>query len=246
MVVPTGTYWRKGIVESHAADPVVSALFQISRTESIATAGSCFAQHISRTLLESGFNYSVYETFDSRGVASYENYGVFSARFGNAYTVRQLVQLFDRAYGEFSPVDEAWVDRDGHIVDPLRPRIQKSGFDSRESLAADRARHLQKGCRLSPARAFCEPQSIIRRHADIAYFPSFEIITGPQSRGKFYGPDMREVNSEGVAFVMALFRKHYLENSIADPSASASLINEDMERMNEIAGIICDGGAVLK
>ncbi|MGJ0395638.1 MAG: GSCFA domain-containing protein [Methylocystis sp.] len=329
------------MVESPVVDPVVSGLFRIGRTDRVATAGSCFAQHISRMLLECGFNYSVFETFDPGGVGLDENYGVFPARFGNVYTVRQLVQLFDRAYGNFTPVDDAWINRDGYLVDPLRPRIQMTGFESREALTADRARHLQKVremfetcdvliytlglteawlsnvdgtvfplCPMAisdvPAEnyrfhnfgfaevtadllAFVERlrslnsratllltvspvslvatyeerhvlvstiasksilrasvEEVIRRHPDIAYFPSYEIITGPHSRGKYFESDMREVNREGVDFVMSLFRKHYLDTTAAEPCPSAGLIDEEEARMNEIAGIICDEGGVLE
>ena len=33
-------------------------------------------------------------------------YGIYSARFGNIYTARQLLQLIQRAYGEFVPVED--------------------------------------------------------------------------------------------------------------------------------------------
>ena len=40
-------------------------------------------------------------------------FGLFSARFGNIYTARQLVQLFERAYGRFQPLDRSWQRPDG-------------------------------------------------------------------------------------------------------------------------------------
>ena len=42
-------------------DPVVSAKFTIGRDHKVATAGSCFAQHIARKLQATGFNYFVAE-----------------------------------------------------------------------------------------------------------------------------------------------------------------------------------------
>jgi hypothetical protein len=71
-----------------------------------------------------------------------ETYGVFSARFGNIYTVRQLLQLFTRAYALFHPQDDAWLRPDGHLVDPFRPQITPAGFASEAELQADRRRHL--------------------------------------------------------------------------------------------------------
>lgn len=40
---------------------------------------------------------------------------------------------------------------------------------------------------------------------EVWYFPSFEIVTGPQARGRFFAPNLREVTAEGVAAVMGIF-----------------------------------------
>jgi hypothetical protein len=68
----------------------------------IATAGSCFAQHIGRALRRAGRPAIDLEP-PPRGLAP-ENwarfgYGVYSARYGNVYTSRQLLQLLQRATG---------------------------------------------------------------------------------------------------------------------------------------------------
>jgi hypothetical protein len=84
----------------------------------VVTAGSCFAQHISRALREQGFGFLVTEAFAPHPGVADENYGVFSARFGNIYTARQLVQLFDRAYGAFQPRADHWQGHGGAIIDP--------------------------------------------------------------------------------------------------------------------------------
>lgn len=142
---PSFAFWQQSVVDvgRDAVDPVVSAPFTIGRSEAIATAGSCFAQHIARTLASSGFNYFVTETGPMTAGAVDEGYGLFSARFGNLYTVRQLLQLFDRAYGLFEPQDTAWKDRcSENFVDPFRPNIQVGGFATIEALEADRDVHL--------------------------------------------------------------------------------------------------------
>src|SRR5205807_6284661 len=72
-----------------------------------------------------------------------ENFGVFPARFGNIYTVRQLLQLFQRAYGLFEPTDSEWLSIDAGHIDPFRPRIQQAGFKTVGDLRADRDNHLQ-------------------------------------------------------------------------------------------------------
>lgn len=143
--LPDYQFWRRAIERIPISDvnPVVNARFKLNRESKVATAGSCFAQHISRTLTKHGFNYYVTETSDELlpQNATQRNFGVFSARFGNIYTARQLTQLFDRAYGRFSPVDQYWNRSDDKLVDPFRPQIEPDGFDSVEALAQSRASH---------------------------------------------------------------------------------------------------------
>lgn len=142
--LPRYSDWRKSVagVEAAEFDPVVRVPFQIGLESKVATAGSCFAQHISRTLLKEGFRYLVTESAPSTIGAVDEGYGVFPARFANIYTVRQLLQLFQRAYGLFDPADSFWRRIDGRYLDPFRPRIQKDGFASHEEVERDRQSHL--------------------------------------------------------------------------------------------------------
>jgi hypothetical protein len=106
--------------------------------------GSCFAQHISRHLGGVGGTYFVAEqpasSLTAREAAA-RNYGVFSARYGNVYTVRQAVQLFDRAFGAFEPIDHAW-HLDDRVVDAFRPQIEPDGFGSVDEMVAARVDHL--------------------------------------------------------------------------------------------------------
>lgn len=76
-------------------------------------------------------------------VARRQNYGVFSCRFGNIYTVRQLLQLFDRAYGKFIPNVRVWRRADGRFLDPFRPQIEPDGLDSEASVIDSQERHLE-------------------------------------------------------------------------------------------------------
>jgi GSCFA family/Polysaccharide biosynthesis enzyme WcbI len=143
--LPDYQFWRRAVERLPVADvnPVVNARFSLSRESKVATAGSCFAQHISRTLSKHGFNYYVTETADhiAQQEATKRNFGIFSARFGNLYSARQLVQLFDRAYGHFLPSEQAWIRPDGKLVDPFRPQIEPDGFDSIDALEQSRAAH---------------------------------------------------------------------------------------------------------
>ena len=67
---------------------------------------------------------------------------------------------------------------------------------------------------------------LVRGHAHVDYFPSFEIVTGAWARGRFWAEDLREVSVEGVDAVMAAFMASRLPElagsspSPAAPSAS--------------------------
>ncbi len=145
--LPAYCFWRKAVagLPPFQLDPLTESPFRISATDKVATAGSCFAQHIARKLKDARFNYYVTErapqSLSSR-VTAHRNYEVFSARYGNIYTSGQLLQLFDRAYGTFIPSLHHWTRGDGRYVDPFRPQIEADGFDSAEAVEADRATHL--------------------------------------------------------------------------------------------------------
>ncbi len=126
-------------------DPVTHPRFTLNKETRVATAGSCFAQHISRRISLSGYNYLVTEdrpdlSADERTAS---NYGLFPARFGNIYTTVQLLQLFDEAFGKRSGSSQAWQRPDGRYVDPLRQQVEPNGFATAECVVRDRARHLQ-------------------------------------------------------------------------------------------------------
>lgn len=144
--LPQHCFWsrshRKDTLDQ--IDPVVGAAFRITRKTRIATAGSCFAQNLARNLQKEDFNYFVTEA--GHGILSDEarqaqHYGVFTARYGNLYTARQLRQLAERALGRFTPVEDVWEEPDGSFTDPFRPTIQKGGFVSRDSFDFAREQH---------------------------------------------------------------------------------------------------------
>lgn len=145
--LPDFQFWKKSLatVPLDEVDPVTQPAFKVNRDQKIATAGSCFAQHIARTLSRNGFNYFVAEPAPA-GMAAEEahasNYGVFSARYGNVYTVRQLLQLIDRAFGRYNPEDQYWLRKDGRYVDPFRPQIEPDGFKTLEAAEDSRRQHL--------------------------------------------------------------------------------------------------------
>lgn len=141
-------FWDKGVVniDKKEINPFVSTKFKITRNQKIATAGSCFAQHIARHLKKSGFNFYIAERAHpliNEDLSLEYGYEDFSARYGNVYTIRQLLQLFQMAFGRFNPQEKAWKSSDGCWIDPFRPKVQPGGFRSQQELSFDRMQHLR-------------------------------------------------------------------------------------------------------
>jgi hypothetical protein len=341
--MPDHAFWRSAVVSPamNAVDPVVSVPFPIAPEDRVASAGSCFAQHISRYLRNHGFNYFVTEPahplLPAKNVSAF-NYGTFTARFGNLYTARQLLQLFHRAYGRFKPADDVWAEANGRLIDPFRPQIQPGGFASRREYDVDREKHFAavrrafeeldvfvftfglteawrsrddgavyplcpgvSGGTFDPAkhefhnftadettadmlalidelrkvnakarliltvspvpliataenrhvlvsttysksvlRVAC--QQIADARDNVAYFPSYEIITGNFTRGSYFADDLRSVKEEGVAHVMRLFMSHFTGRTVEDAPTEAQAPRTDAhsEEMERLVELNCD------
>jgi hypothetical protein len=333
--LPDSSFWRRSVAgqDPFGVDPVADVPFTIGKADKVATAGSCFAQHISRTLAADGFNYFVTES----GPAE-QQYGVFPARFGNIYTTRQLLQLFQRAYGLRYPVEGVWTTNDGRYVDPFRPQIQS--FETVESLEQDRVHHLAAVRRMfeqsdvfiftlgltemwqsnidgaalplapgvagnpadashysfhnlsveeisSDLQAFIKklrtvnPEvrviltvspvplvaTFVNRHVLVStiysksvlrvaaeqvvqatpntvYFPSYEIITGHHFGYSLFEPDLRSIKPSGVAHVMSIFSRHYLDATatkkkvVAAPPPAKAVVKD--KEFDDLAKVICD------
>lgn len=141
-------FWKRSVagIDMTDVDPVGVFDLKIGKETKVATAGSCFAQHIARHLQSSGFCYYVAEPGHQildESVKNKFNYGTFSARYGNIYTTRQLIQLFDRAFNNVSPKEPFWKTASGRFKDPFRPNIQPQGFVTEQEARLDREQHLR-------------------------------------------------------------------------------------------------------
>ena len=144
--IPSRSHWQQAVAGRHPLDIAewYSKKFPIEERP-VATAGSCFAQHIGRRLRQAGFAFVDTEPAPpflvNRQSRMDFGYEMYSARYGNVYTSRQLLQLFGRAFGTFVPKDDHWRWKDG-IVDPFRPTIEPEPFSSVEEMRRSRAHHL--------------------------------------------------------------------------------------------------------
>ena len=69
-------------------------------------------------------------------------YHLFSARYGNIYTTRQLLQLLQEASGKAIPANIIW-ESNGRFFDALRPGVEPEGLASREEVQIHRRAHLR-------------------------------------------------------------------------------------------------------
>jgi hypothetical protein len=141
-------YWRTGVVDRHPLDAgdIYIKKFSILPNDRIATAGSCFAQHIARRLRT--FGYQVIDTEPAppglgRDAASEYGFGLYSARYGNIYTVRQMLQLVQECIGARTPKDPVWL-KDGRYYDALRPSVEPKGLPTRDAVIVHRKQHLDR------------------------------------------------------------------------------------------------------
>jgi len=318
-------------------DPVTETPFKILERDVIATAGSCFAQHIARVIQENGFNYLITEDGSEA-----DGYRVFPARFGNIYTVRQLLQLFDRAYGLSEPSLPGWFRKDGTCADPFRPNIvfedsaaMKSdqqvhlaavrkmfeqcsifvftlglteGWRSKETgmivpiapgviaspesssdkyefynasvsdmvsdmqefiakirsvnasvrliltvspvslMATFENRHVLVSTIYSKSALRVVAEEISQSDGRVAYFPSYEIITGQHNKYRFMASDLREVTREGVDHVMHIFTNHFLGGDLEDAGKTGveknSAKQDTQSASEDLYDIVCDEEAL--
>jgi hypothetical protein len=302
--LPNHRYWRTGVSAYKAGlvEGLYQPKFQISADDKIATAGSCFAQHIARTMRAAQFKVLDVEP-GPLGLAPGEyGFGLYSARYGNIYQARALLELAKEAFGQTSPTGWVW-QRGGKYFDAFRQSVEPGGYSSEAEVTGHRKQHLRRvralfedmdvfvftlglteawlhkregyvvssapgvvadpACTddylfhnftqievLSDLQCFLElvrqynssfrmiltvspvplvataetdhvltatvySKSVLRAVAGelaagddcVAYFPSYELITGALARGQYFEENMRSVKPEGVAYVM----QHFLE-----------------------------------
>ena len=141
-------FWNSGVVQQSPFNVkgIYIKKWDIKPEWKIATAGSCFAQHISTHLRNNGFNLIDLEPPPSGlPVNLHKKFGfsTYSARYGNIYTIRQLLQLAQEVTGSHKPGEIAWKTND-KFYDALRPNIEPDGLDSQEEVRTHRDYHLSR------------------------------------------------------------------------------------------------------
>jgi hypothetical protein len=332
-------FWKPAVAEVALADiqPIRAKRFALADDAIVATAGSCFAQNVSRHLKQ----HTSIQVLETEEIGPEQP--PFSARYGNIYTSRQLIQLFDEAFHGRKPVDIMWRRADGAWVDGLRPFMFPAGFVTEADAAAERESHLAAVRRVftecttfvftlgltegwvstvdgtvnpvcpgvardlidadryafhnfsypeilddiaglvtrmrqvnpsasiiltvSPVPltatftdehvvvATMHSKSVLRavcgaaeaEHANVFYFPSYEIIAGPFTRGMYYASNLRTITDNGVAHVMRVFDATYRGNLKRDRVADGVTARPEIDLfVNDGTDVICDDEEVVR
>lgn len=143
---PRKSFWKTGVASKSikTLENIYRPKITISRDDNVITLGSCFAQHIARNMRAK--NYTVVDTEPSPpGLYGLEankfGYELFSARVGNIYVMRQLLQLYEEAHGIRTPHEIVW-EKNGRYYDAMRPSVEPFGLESPESVVKHREKHL--------------------------------------------------------------------------------------------------------
>lgn len=143
---PPSAFWRSAVAEQEwdKLPALYAKKFEIAPETPVATAGSCFAQHISRQLRSAGYSVMDVEpapTGLSTEQANQFGYGLYSARYGNIYTVRHLLQLAEEVFAAPARPVVVW-EKEGRFYDALRPAVEPFGLESADEVRAHRQQHL--------------------------------------------------------------------------------------------------------
>ena len=145
---PKSAFWKTGVVQENPyfIEGIYKKKFKIPPNVKIATAGSCFAQHISRHLRKNGYNVLDVEPPPPalpKNLHQKFGFSMYSARYGNIYTVRQLLQLTKEIAGDWTPQNYIW-EKNGKFYDALRPAVEPEGLNSPEEVVEHRQFHISR------------------------------------------------------------------------------------------------------
>lgn len=141
-------FWKRAVASRHYED--MTELWEppsMTGAEKFATAGSCFAQHIGRHVSTRGEDNFLDLEVAPLALPESEHgrfgYGIYSCRYGNIYTTRQLLQVAQEALGVRPRSPHVW-EGDGRFYDAVRPSVDPVGLESAELVRELRTKHLSK------------------------------------------------------------------------------------------------------
>jgi hypothetical protein len=90
-------------------------------------------------------------------------------------------------------------------------------------VATASGRHVLVATTYSKAVLRVAADSVSRMLPDVAYFPAYELVTGPQAAGRAFEPDLRNVSESAVSEVMGAFFATFLTDATESADADAGV-----------------------
>jgi hypothetical protein len=122
--LPDRAFWSCAVSEGFSPAALVGDAELLGVDDRVMSIGSCFAANVPPYLDRAGIAYVRTESVKPQleHLPEHLAYQSFSAAYGNVYTARQMLQLLQRAVGEFVPSEDRWHDED-RVIDPFRPGL---------------------------------------------------------------------------------------------------------------------------
>ncbi|HTV33350.1 MAG TPA: GSCFA domain-containing protein [Methylocella sp.] len=264
---PPQHFWKPGVAERPLGEirPVPAKRFRLEPADRIATAGSCFAQHVSAHIRKQGFaRFLQTETVGPAAVhALLSECTVFvftlglteawiSLRDGTAYPLAPGVVAAPSEPAQYGfrnfTYEQVCGDLESFVtrLQSLNPRARILPTVSPVPLTATYTdEHVLIATMHSKSilRAVCS--AITARYEHVYYFPAYEIVAGHQTRGAYFTDNLRNVTSEGVAQVMSVFEETY---AVASPDAARAHSGSAAARLfpKSDEDVLCDEADIVK
>lgn len=146
---PRRAFWRSGVVRNGGAGlaEIAAPKVRLGAGCAVATAGSCFAQNIGRHLARAGVTVLDAEPLPPivpDSLARRFGYRLFSGRYGNIYTARQLRQLLQEIIAGAVDPRCVWPRQGGGFTDAFRPTVEPGGLRTGAEVLLHRDYHLER------------------------------------------------------------------------------------------------------
>ena len=145
--LPGQAFWKFcRLSQDFASTLIYTPKFVITNDHAITTAGSCFAQNIGHYLRASKAN--LLDLEPAPHGLNLQNqyafgYGLYSARYGNIYSAKQLAQLVKEVSAKQARQNIVW-EHNGGFYDALRPMIEPNGLSCPDEVLAHRQDHITR------------------------------------------------------------------------------------------------------
>ena len=110
-------------------------------------------------------------------------------------------------------------------------------------IATGEDRHVLVSNSASKAILRAAADEVVRARGNIAYFPSYDLVTASPNAARFYGDDTRKINAFGIDRTMKIFFDHFTARQSARRGVEAVKIDIAAEARTN-SKIVCDEEAI--